>query len=509
MRKLTFTAALAAGLLGLSACAGGGNAASGGSGNKTLTLAPIVDALPWDLKDAGLGNNTIYTQPVYDSLMRQDPQGKVIPNLATEWKYDDASNLVLTLKLRTDIKFTDGATFDATAVKTNLEHTKTGANEAAGQLKGIKSVKVVDPTTVKITLAAPDPSFAFNLGSVAGMMASPKAIAAGTLKTDPVGSGPYVLDKAGTTSGSVYTFTRNADYWNKADFPFDKVVLKPLTEPTAQVNALRSSQVDGALVITPKNVAPLKSGGVNILNYPPGDISGVYIWDRGGKVDKPLGNLKVRQAINLAFDREAIVKGVYLGLGKPTEQVFNPASTAYIESLSSQYRYDPAKAKSLLAEAGYPNGFEVKSPDLSAFFPEAQAAMTEQLAAVGIKLKLVNVPANQVINQLLAGKFGISFFQLASYQSWDTTVIQLKPDSLWNVFKYSEPKVTALIKKAQVQTGDEAAATFKELNTYITDQAWNAPWTTVENAYAYSKKVAVVPQAFTPTPYLYNFKPAS
>jgi peptide/nickel transport system substrate-binding protein len=511
MRKLIVSVAMATTLVGVAACSSGSASSSGGSGGKggTLTLAPIVDALPWDLKDAGLGNNTIYTQTVYDSLMRQDPQGKVIPNLATEWKYDDASNLVLTLKLRTGIKFTDGTALDATAVKTNLEHTKTGANEAAGQLKGIKSVQVVDPTTVKITLAAPDPSFVFNLGSVAGMMASPKAIAAGTLKTDPVGSGPYILDKGATTSGSVYTFTRNANYWNKAAFPFDKVVLKPLTDPTAQLNALRSGQVDGALVTTPKNVAPLQSGGLNILKYAPGDVNGVYIWDRGGKIDKPLGNLKVRQAINYAFDREAIIKGAFQGLGKPTEQVFNPASTAYIEDLNATYPYDPAKAKSLLAEAGYPNGFEVSTPDLSAFFPEAQAAMVEQLGAVGIKVKLVNVPASQVINQLLAGKFGISFFALASFQSWDTVTIQLKPDSLWNIFKYEDPKATELINKAQGQTGEEAAATFKELNTYITQQAWNAPWITVENAYAYSKKVTVVPQAFTPTPYLYNFKPAS
>ena len=509
MNKLVITAALAAGLVGAAGCAGPGGSSSGSSGTKTLTLAPIVDALPWDLKDAGLGNNTIYYQPVYDSLMRQDPTGKVIANVATEWKYDDTANLVLTLKIRSDVKFSDGTALDAAAVKANLEHTKTGASEAAGQLKGVKSVDVVDPTTVKITLAAPDPSFVFNLGSVAGMLASPKAITGSTLKTDPVGSGPYLMDKSATTAGSVYTFKRNPNYWNKSAFPFDKIVLKPLTEATAQINALRSGQVDGGLITSPKNVAPLQAGGLNILKYNPGDVNGVYIWDRGGKVDKPLGNLKVRQAINYAFDRDALVKGAFQGLGKPTLQVFNPASTAFDDSLNTKYPYDPAKAKALLTEAGYPNGFEVKTVDLSGFFPDAQAAMVEQLGAVGIKVKLVTVPPNQVINQLLAGKFGITFFSLASFQSWDTVVIQLKQDSLWNPFKYEDPKVTALITKAQSESGDAAAATFKELDTYITDQAWNAPWTVVQNAYAYSKKVTVVPQEFTPVPYIYDFKPAS
>ena len=512
MRKAFVAAAVGTALLATAACSGGsGSSGSGGSGstNKTLTLAPIVDAQPWDLKDAGLGNNTLYYQTVYDSLMRLDPKAKVIPNLATEWAYDDATNLVLTLKLRSDVTFTDGTKFDAAAVKANIEHNQTGASEAAGQIKGVKTVTVVDPTTVKLTLSAPDPSFVANLGSVAGMMASPKAIAAGTLKDTPVGSGPYVLDKSATTPGSVYTFTRNPKYWNTAAFPFAKVVLKPLTDPTATLNALRSKQVNGALLTTPKNIAPAKAGGLNILEYAPGDVNGVYIWDRGGKIAKPLGNVKVRQAINHAFDREAIVKNAFQGMGEPTLQVFNPSSTAYDAALNSRYPYDPATAKRLLAEAGYPNGFEVSAPDLSGFFPEAQAAMTEQLAAVGIKLKLVTVPANQVITQLLGGKFPISFFSLASFQSWDTTVIQLQPTSLWNQFKYEDPKVSELISKAQTSTGPAQDAAFKELNTYITEQAWNAPWSVVKNAYATTPDVKVVAQEYTPVPYLYNFSPAT
>jgi peptide/nickel transport system substrate-binding protein len=496
-------------LLVTTACGGTGSSGSTGSTDQTLTIAPIVDAQPWDLKDAGLGNNTIYYQAPYDPLLRLDPKATVVANLATEWKYADAKNTVLDLTLRSDVSFTDGTKFDATAVKVNLEHNKTGANEVAGQLKGIKSVDVVDPTHVKITLSAPDPSFVPNIASGAGMMASPKAIQDGTLKDGPVGSGPYVLDKAATTQGSVYTFTRNDKYWNKSAFPFAKVVFKPMTDPTASLNALRSGQVDGALITSAKNISAAQSGGLKILEYAPGDVNGVYIWDRGGKVCKPLGDVRVRQAINYAFDRKTLVDKVLLGQGTPTEQVFNPTSTGYDEALNNTYPYDPNKAKSLLAEAGYGSGFTCDTVDLSNFNPQAQAAMLEQLAAVGIKLNAKTVPPADVISQLLAGKFPISFFSLASFRSWDTTVIQLQPTSLWNMYKYSDPKATALIDQAQGQSEEQAGATFKELNKYVVDQAWNAPWATVQNAFAYNKRISVEPQEYTPIPFLYNYKPAS
>ncbi|MGW2051346.1 ABC transporter substrate-binding protein [Streptomyces sp. NPDC001858] len=508
MRRTLIGAGVVAVLVGTAACSGGSAASGGsGSGSKTLTLAPLVPAQPWDLKDAGLGNNTQYYQPVYDSLLRLDTKAEPTPNVATKWAYD-STNTVLTLTLRTGITFTDGSALDAAAVKANLEHTRTGANEAAGQLKGIKTVEAVGADTVKVTLSAPDPSFVANLGSVAGMLASPKAITAGTLKDTPTGSGPYTLDKAATTNGSVYTFVRNKSYWNAKAFPFEKIVLKPLTDPTAVLNALRSGQVDGALITTPKNVAVAKSGGLNVLQYPPGDVAGVYIWDRGGKISAPLGKLKVRQAINYAFDRDSFIKSVYGGIGKPTAQVFNPISTAYDASLNDVYPYDPAKAKALLAEAGYPNGFSVDVPDLSAIFPEAQAAMVQSLADIGIKCKLVTIPPGQTINQLLAGKFAISYFSLASFRSWDTVTIQAKPDSLWNLFKNSDPKLTALIDSAQKSTGDSQTAGFKEIDKYLVEQAWNAPWANVENSYAHAKDVKVTAQAFTPVPGIYNFTPA-
>jgi peptide/nickel transport system substrate-binding protein len=495
--------------LGLAACGGGDDGATGTSNGTggTLTLAPIVVAQPWDIKDAGLGNNTVYYQPVYDQLFRLNPEAEVGPNLATEWSYDDTLTH-LTVKLRDDVTFTDGTKFDATAVQANLMNTKGGTSEAANQLKSVDSVDVVDATTATINLSAPDPSLVPNLGSTAGMMASPKAIGTPGLQTEPVGSGPYTLDMANTTADAKYTFVRNPDYWNPDAFPFDKIVLTPLTDATAVMNALQSGQIDGALVSDPKNVATLQGAGLNILQYPSGDVGGLYIWDRGGTQVPELGDVRVRQALNYAFDKDAIITTAFNGLGTATTQVFNPDTTAYDESLNDTYPYDPEKAKELLAAAGAED-LVLPMPDLSAFFPSAQAAIVEQLAAVGVTAQLDTAPADQVINDLLAGKWPVSLFTLASFRPWDTIQIQLTPDALWNPLKYEDPTVTDLIAQAQVATGDAQDELFRQINAYTVEQAWNAPWLAVENSFAYSDDVTVTAQKFAIVPGIYNFAPAS
>lgn len=510
MQRRTFLAASggSAAVLGLSACGGGGDSGGDGGSSTTLTLATIAAPQPWDLKDAGFGNNTIYYQPVYDSLLLASAEAELEPNLATEWSWD-ASQTVLTLKLRTDVKFTDGTAFDASAVKANLENTKTGSNEAATHLAGLKSVDVVDPSTVTVTITAPDPSLLANLANVSGMMASPKAIGTPGLQTQPVGSGPYVLSGSGTTAGSQYTFTRNADYWNKAAFPFDTIVFKYLSDATALVNALRSGQIDAGQITDYKQAEPLESAGLNVVKYSPGDITGLYIWDRGGKILPALKDVRVRQALNHAMDREAIVKANG-GLGKPTAQVFNPDTGAYDETLNDLYPYDVAKAKSLLAEAGYPNGFEVAMPDFSAVFPSAQASITEALQAIGVTPKYETVPSDQLITQLLSGKWAMCWFILASFRAWDTVSIEIAPDSLWNLTKYTDPQAQALIDQAQRATDDTTRdGILRQLNEYTVQQAWNAPWSTSEAYHASSKKVTVVQRKFATAPWIYDYKPAN
>ncbi|MEU5640736.1 ABC transporter substrate-binding protein [Streptomyces milbemycinicus] len=501
MRKTV--AIIGAGLLTATATAcGGGTQAAGG--DKTLTLAESVTATPWDLAKASMGPEAQYYQPVFDTLIRLDVKGEPTPNLATSWSYDKAQT-TLTLKLRTGVKFTDGTALDAAAVRQSLLHTKSGTGSAAGEIQDITGVDVVDAHTVAIKLSHPTASLLSALGQVSGMIAGPKSLENPKV---PVGSGPYKLDTSATTAGQTYTYTRNPDYWNTKAFPYDKIVVKYLADPTARTNALLSGQLDGA-TLNLNRVATVKGRGLNVVTYQPGDIEGLYIWDRAGKKVPALGKLKVRQALNHAFDRQAIVKSAKTGLGTPTTQLFAPGEDGHDAGLDDTYSYDPAKARKLLAEAGYPDGFSVTIPDLSAMFPQEQAALTQSLKDIGIKVKLDNLPGDQVFSSMLSGKYAMSYFKLGAPTVWDKVQLQLTKKSTWNPFKYDDPKADDLIERIGNATGAKRSALFKELNTYVVEQAWNAPWNVIANAYATAKDVKVTPQPGTQYPPIYNYAPAA
>ncbi|MER7795502.1 ABC transporter substrate-binding protein [Streptomyces sp. NPDC097640] len=501
MRKTV--AIIGAGLLTATVAAcGGGTQAAGG--DKTLTLAESVTATPWDLAKASMGPEAQYYQPVFDTLIRLNTKGEPTPNLATSWSYDKAQT-TLTLKLRTGLKFTDGTPVDAEAVRKSLLHTKSGTGTAAGEIQDITGVDVVDTHTVAIKLSHPTASLLPALGQVSGMIAGPKSLENPKV---PVGSGPYKLDTSATTAGQMYTYTRNPDYWNAKAFPYDKIVVRYLADPTARTNALLSGQLDGA-TLNLNRVRTVKGRGLNVVTYQPGDVEGLFIWDRAGNKVPALGKLKVRQALNYAFDKQAIIKSAKTGLGTPTTQLFAPGEDGYEAGLDSKYSYDPAKAKKLLAEAGYPNGFSVTIPDLSANFPQEQAALTQSLKDIGIKVKLDNLPGDQIFSSMLSGKYAMSYFKLGAPTAWDKVQLELMKKSTWNPFKYDDPKAEGLIERIGKATGNQRTALFKELNTYVVEQAWNAPWNLPANAYATAKDVKVTPQPGNGYPPLYNYAPAN
>lgn len=501
MRKTA--AIVGAGLLTATVAAcGGGTQAAGG--DKTLTLAESVTATPWDLAKASMGPEAQYYQPVYDTLIRLDTKGNPTPNLATSWSYDKAQT-TLTLKLREGVKFTDGTALDADAVAKSLLHTKSGTASAAGEIQDVTGVSAVDPHTVAIKLSHPTAALLPALGQVPGMIVSPKALdAPGT----PVGSGPYKLDKTATTAGQTYTYVRNADYWNTKAFPYDKIVIKYLSDPAARTNALLSGQLDGA-TLSLSRVATVKGRGLSVVTYQPGDVEGLYIWDRAGKKVPALGKVKVRQALNYAFDKAAIVKSAKTGLGTPTTQLFAKGEDGYDAALNDTYSYDPAKARKLLKEAGYPNGFSVTIPDLSANFPQEQAALTQSLKDIGIKVKLDALPGDQIFSAMLSGKYAMSYFKLGAPTAWDKVQLQLTKTSTWNPFKYDDPKADDLIARIGDATGAARTSLMTQLNTYVVDQAWNAPWDVVANAYATAKDVKVTPQPGSQYPPIYNYEPAA
>ncbi|WP_159705158.1 ABC transporter substrate-binding protein [Arthrobacter sp. 18067] len=494
--------------LALTAC-GGGNAGAGTgstSGTKTvtaLTLGTLRDLTSWDPAQAHVGHALQPYQAAYDSLILREPDGKLSPMLATAWKYND-TNTKLTVDLRTDVTFSDGAKFDATAAKANMDHFKKANGPQMAQLSSVSDIAVVDADTIDINLSAPEPALEYFLSQAAGLMGSPSALGTDAIKTVPVGSGPYVMDKGASVKDSQTVFTAREGYWNKDLQKFKKLTLKVLLDPTARTNALVSGQIDATL-LDPKN-GKQAEGAKMKLETNQVDWSGLLLLDRDGTKNPALANVKVRQAINHAFDRKTILDQVMLGQGTPTSQPFGKDSGAWSEELENYYSYDPEKAKQLLKESGFEGKVSIDVPTL----PGAEtliSVLKQQLADVGITLNPGAAITNTFTSDVAAQKYPALFYNL--FQGQPTVAIDqiVSTKALYNPFKTTTPELEAKIAAVRAG-GADAGKLAQEVNKYVVEQAWFAPLFRVNQMYYHNDKVNVVPQVQQAVPSIYNYSPA-
>lgn len=491
--------------LALTAC--GGGAAAGGAAAGTpatsLTLGTIQDVRSWDPAQAHVGHLLQPYQAVYDTLILREPDGKLSPMLATDWKYN-ATNTKLTVDLRTDVTFSDGAKFDAEAAKANIDHFKTANGPQMAQLSSVQDVTVVDADTIDINLTTPDPALEYFLSQAAGLMGSPKALGTEGIKTEPVGSGPYVMDKAASVKDSQTVFTARKDYWNKDLQKYSKLTFKILTDLTARTNALVSGQVDATL-LDPKTGKQAEGAKMQLAANEV-DWQGLLLMDRDGAKNPALKDVRVRQAINYAFDRKTILDQVMLGQGTPTSQPFGKASGAWTPELENYYTYDPVKAKQLLKDAGYENGLTLEVPSIPDFQTQI-SVVQQQLADVGITLKIGAALTNTFTSDVAGQKYTTMYFSL--FQGEPTVAINqiISTKALYNPFKNATPELDAKIDAVR-NGGADAGKLAQDVNKYVVEQAWFAPLFRVNQMYYHNAKVNVTPQIQQAVPSIYNYSPA-
>jgi peptide/nickel transport system substrate-binding protein len=501
----------AATVLTLAGCAGGsGNGGgSGGEGESggTLTWGVIVPATTFSAQNSNWANESPYMQAVYDSLLKAAPDGEIEPNLATEWSYNE-DNTVLTLTLRDDVEFVDGEKFNADAAVQNLLRFRDGTSPNATNLRNLEDAVAVDETTVELTLTAPDPALLTYLTQNSGLMESPAAFESADVDTVPVGSGPYVLNSDETVVGNTYVFDKNEEYWNPEDQHYDKLVLNVYTDATSLLNAVQGGQVNVSNVLDNTSIPQMEGAGYTVnaqeLNW-----AGLLLNDSEGKLTPELADVRVRQAINYAFDRPALLEALGAGYGTVTTQIFPTFSPSYDESLDSFYEYDPEKAKDLLEQAGYGDGFTLKMPSTSALPANNFTLVAQQLEDIGITVEYTDLPIQNYIQDILAQKYSAATFQLQQDPTdWQLAQFQIAANSTWNIFKVEDPKVEELV--GAIQTGDEAAAAAagKELNAYLVEQAWYAPWYRPQASFVSDANTKVTVQVGNAVPYLWNVVPA-
>ncbi|GLI26959.1 peptide ABC transporter substrate-binding protein [Agromyces rhizosphaerae] len=506
-RWKTTTAALMIAALALTGCAAASESASTDESGGTLTLVGFTAPDTMDPAGASWGNSSPFYQSVFDTLLLATPAGTIEPWLATGWEYNE-DNTVLTLSLRDDVTFTDGSDLTADVVVKNLQRYKDGTSPNAGQFAAVEGFEALDDATVAIALEAPDPALLSYLTRDAGLVGSADSLDSPEVATTPVGSGPYVLDTDATVTGTTYVYTKNAEYWNPEVQHYDELVINVITDPTAALNALKAGEANGVKLVTNDDVAEVEAAGWTIESTEL-DVQGLLLFDRDGEMNPALGNVKVRQAINFAIDRDAMLETLQGGLGTVTTQMFPASSVGYDDGLDDYYTYDPERAKQLLAEAGYPDGFEMESMSISMLGASTFALIGQQLEDVGIRVSYVDTGIDQAIADMLAPKYPGVFMSLEQNPDWQLINYMIAPTAAFNPLRSQDPRVDELIE--QIQFGDESVAqeATGELNEWLVEHAWFAPFYRVQGSFATDPETTVEMLPTNIFPAIYDIQPKS
>lgn len=415
--RVAVVAAVAAAALVLSACSTGGGkpASANGSSSATLTLATVAPPVSLDpVKNTIYPPLAWYDQLSYDPLIRINGQGKYVPGLATSWKYTSSDNTTFEVTLRKGVKFSDGGALTAEDVVKSIDYAKANGVNGPAWLSGVSSIKANGADQVDFSLSSPSDQMPFLLSQRVMLAAiiSPEGLAdPNSLKNSTHGAGPYVLDAKETIANNTYTYVPNKNYWDKSEIHWGKVVIKVVASTAAALQATQSGQVDAFFgdASTAKAARGMSSLAVSTKLT---GVNGVNYFDTSGQLVPALGNVKVREALSYAIDRSAIAKGIYGNLSQGNATMTVAGLAGYSTSAADAFAYNPAKAKQLLAAAGYPNGFSfnvaTSADGNDALIAQAVVA---DWAKIGVTAKLTTYTDDgQLVTDILAKKYPVAFY---------------------------------------------------------------------------------------------------
>jgi peptide/nickel transport system substrate-binding protein len=351
---------------------------AGAAGAETLRWARSADNLTMDPHSQNTGPTHAFNHQIYEPLVIRALDGGLRPTLATEWRILEEDPTVWEFKLRQGVKFHDGADFTAEDVVFSIERAKMPTSNMKELLASVEEVTAVDDHTVHMRTAGPNPLLVDNLTNLfmmdrgwaeANNAAVPQNFDAGEehfAARNANGTGPYVLVSREPDARNVARAFE--DYWGKDEFPLDvtEIVYTPITSAATRVAALLSGEVDFVQDVPVQDIARLEqTAGIRVTRGPEnrtiffGMNVGSDELTYGTAEGNPFKDKRVRQAINMAIDREAIQQVVMRGESIPLGTIAPPFINGYEEWMGAYPAVDVDAAKALLAEAGYPDGFQV------------------------------------------------------------------------------------------------------------------------------------------------------
>ena len=478
--KLPFILLLVLVLL-LAACSGNDgadNADSGGEtpeGDKqggTLVYGRGADSVGLDPINVTDGESIRVTHNVFETLLEYDQNLELQPKLATEYSSSE-DGLTWTFKLREGVKFHDGTDFNAEAVVFNFDRWMDPENPyhqgdfayypfLYGGFKGdenhlIEHVKATGDHELEIKLKRKTAPFLSYLAISMFGIASPAAIEkhGEKLNENPVGTGPFMFEE--WSRNNTITLAKNPEYWMEGKPYLDKVIFQVIPENAARLNALQTGEIDVLDGMNATDTTIVEdTAGLELLKRPSFNIGYMAL----NTEKEPFNNPLVRQAINMAIDKDKIVDAFYNGLAETATSPLPPSLWGYDDSLE-KYEYNVEEAKKLLKEAGFENGFKTKLHTMSnprPYLPEPMKiaeAIQSDLAKVGIEAEIVSMEWATYLEDTKAGAH-----EMAMY-GW--TGVMADPDNFLypnlsktnatvpaqNIAFYKSDEFTALITEAR------------------------------------------------------------
>jgi len=411
---------------------------------------------------------------MFDSLIWINDEGEIEPALADSWTVSD-DGMTYTFELRNGVTFHNGEVFDAAAVKFTWEVGSNPENAYYDSFTLASDVTVVDADTVTITAAEPNALFLIQVG--AGWPMFPPAhyaeVGLAEFARAPIGTGPFELVE--WAQGDRIVLEKFDDYWREGYPKLDRVVFRPIVESSTRAAAVRTGDVDLVQRLSPTDAVSLGGAdGVNLVEYANNRVYYIAFNNLTSGVGMPTEDAKVRQAMNYAIDKEAIIAALFEGKGNPSSALLTEGDVGYDPTITP-YPYDPDTAQQLLAEAGYSDGFEIAMScpsDAYTNFVEVCEAVAAQLGEIGITVEL-DVMESGAFWDLQAEKklpalFGDSWSANSNEASAYDRIFGALGGEAASFSAWSDPRIDELLASVRTTLDDgERASVFTELHQQL------------------------------------------
>ncbi|KGE00943.1 ABC transporter substrate-binding protein [Rhizobium sp. YS-1r] len=462
----------------------------------TLRMAWSQDATGLDPHKQTAFSSIRLLELIYEPLVRFDKDLQLVPAVAASWQFS-ADGKELTFKLDPNAKFQDGNPVTPADVKASFERVldeKTAA-AARANFRSIASIETPDDKTVVFKLSQPDVPLLTAMASINAAIVPAAEIAAGSIGTKALGSGPFKLEKWDPNSKEMLTANKD---WAGGKVAVDGIDISVLPDETAILASLRTKQIDFALLNDPL-VATLVPKEANLtLNRTP--VLAYHVLQLNPS-RKPMNELAVRQAISCAIDRQDVLDTASVGEGKVTGPLTMPGYTTDASQLFC-YKRDVEKAKKLMADAGFAEGFSATviaaNGEPATAAAEAQVIQS-QLAEIGVKLDIKMMELNVYVDAWLKGDFDMAVAlnggradPYSMYNRYWT-----KAGNLQKVANYIDDTLDSLMQKGREETDPaKRKAIFAEFEKHLVEVS---PWVWLYTSYSYTAQQKNV-QGFVPTP---------